>query len=61
MGPTLREVRLRTGSVEVLTCWVEEMVLTNIPETLVLSWIILLFHKGKAMQKMIKNAGHTLL
>ncbi|PPE06970.1 hypothetical protein [Holospora curviuscula] len=32
MRSILKVIRLRTGSVEVLMCWVEEMLLIHIPE-----------------------------
>ncbi|WP_165780761.1 hypothetical protein [Holospora curviuscula] len=44
-----------------MICWVEEMVLTNIPENCGILMDNAAFHQGKAMQKMIKNAVHTLL
>ncbi|PPE04260.1 hypothetical protein [Holospora curviuscula] len=47
MGSSLGAIRLLTGSVKVLTCWVKEMVLTNIPE-----------NRGVVMNK---DAIHTLL
>ncbi|WP_207760923.1 hypothetical protein [Holospora curviuscula] len=44
-----------------MICWVEEKVLPNIPENRCIVMNNTDFHKGKAMQKMIKNADHTLL
>ncbi|PPE03757.1 hypothetical protein [Holospora curviuscula] len=60
MGSTLGEIRLRTGSVEVLTYWVEEMLCTNTPENCGTILDNAVFHKGKAIQKIIKDASHTL-
>ncbi|PPE03027.1 hypothetical protein [Holospora curviuscula] len=61
MGSTLGIIRLRTGSVEVLTYWVKEMVLTNIPKNPGIVMDNATFHKGKARQKMIKDVGTYLL
>ncbi|PPE03590.1 hypothetical protein HCUR_00955 [Holospora curviuscula] len=58
---TLGAIRLLMGSVKVLTCWVKEMVLTTPPENRGSVMDKDAFHKKKAMQKMIKNSGHTLL
>ncbi|PPE03261.1 hypothetical protein [Holospora curviuscula] len=49
MGSTLELIELFTGSVEVLTCWVEEMFLTNIPENRGIARDNAAFHQGKAM------------
>ncbi|WP_165780696.1 transposase [Holospora curviuscula] len=60
MGSNLGAIRLLTDSVEVLMCWVAQMFLPNIPENCGIVMDNTAFHQGKAMQKIIKNAGHTL-
>ncbi|PPE06964.1 hypothetical protein [Holospora curviuscula] len=51
---------LLAGSIEILIFWVEELFLINIPNKKGTVMNNAAFHKGKAMQKMIKDAGHTL-
>ncbi|PPE03233.1 hypothetical protein [Holospora curviuscula] len=60
MGSTFGKIRLFTDPGEVLMCWVEKTVLTNIPGNFGIVLDNPVFHKGKAMQKMIKDSGHTL-
>ena len=62
VGSTLVTVGLLTGSVDtaVLTCWVEHILLSNIPQKSVIV-MDATFHKGIKMQEMIEAAGHTLL
>ncbi|WP_165780822.1 hypothetical protein [Holospora curviuscula] len=52
MSSTLELIRLCTSSVEVLTCWLEERVLTNIPENRGSVMDNAAFHQGKASQQM---------
>ncbi|PPE05613.1 hypothetical protein [Holospora curviuscula] len=52
MSSTLGLIRLCTSSVEVLTCWLEERVLTNIPENRGSVMDNAAFHQGKASQQM---------
>ncbi|PPE05694.1 transposase [Holospora curviuscula] len=62
MGSTLGATGLLTSSVNiaVLICWVKKMFLTNIPENRGIVLDNAAFYQGKAVRKMIKNAGHTL-
>ena len=46
---------------EVFTCWVEQLLLPNLPEKSVVVMDNATFHKGKDMQKMIEDSGHTLI
>lgn len=46
---------------EVFTAWVEKLLLPNISKQSVIVMDNAAFHKGKDMQKLINNAGHTLL
>ncbi|WP_165780838.1 hypothetical protein [Holospora curviuscula] len=43
-----------------MTCWVAQMFLPNISENCGIVMNNTAFHQGKAMQKMIKDADHTL-
>ena len=63
IGSTLVAVGLLTGSVDtdVFTCWVEHILLSNIPPESVIVMDNATLHKGGDMQKLIANAGHTLL
>jgi transposase len=63
IGSSLVAVGLLTGSVntDVFTCWVENILLPNIPEKSTIVMDNASFHKGKDMQKIIQDAGHTLL
>ncbi|PPE03228.1 transposase [Holospora curviuscula] len=57
MSSTLRVIRVHTGSLEVLMCWVEEMLLIHIPENCGVVLDNAAFHQSKAIQKIIKDAG----
>ena len=63
VGSTLVAVGLLTGSVDtaVFTCWVEHILLSNIPQESVIVMDNATFHKGIKMQEMVEAAGHTLL
>lgn len=63
IGSTLVAVGLLTGSVntEVFTCWVDKILLPSIPEKSVIVMDNATFHKGKEMQLLIQEAGHTVL
>ncbi len=63
IGSALVAVGLLSGSVntDVFTCWVEHLLLPNIPERSVIVMDNAAFHKGVDMQKLIGDAGHTLL
>lgn len=63
IGKSLVGVGLVSGSVntEVFTSWVEQILLTALPKESVVVMDNASFHKGEEMQKMIKEAGHTLL
>jgi transposase len=54
---------LISGSVntEVFTSWVEQILLPNLPKESVVVMDNASFHKGKEMQKMLEDSGHTLL
>jgi transposase len=43
------------------TCWVEQLLLPNLPKQSVIVMDNASFHKGHDMQKKIKDLGHTLL
>ena len=63
LGSAIIAVGLLTGSVntDVFTCWVDKFLLPNLPEKSVIVMDNATFHKGKEMQQLIDNAGHTLL
>jgi transposase len=63
IGATLIAVGLVNESVDtnVFTCWVDKFLLPNLPDKSVIVMDNAAFHKGKEMQGMIENAGHTLL
>lgn len=63
IGSTLVAVGLLTGSVntDVFTTWVDKILLPNIPEKSVIVMDNASFHKGADMQKILEDAGHTLL
>lgn len=63
IGSTLVAIGLLAGSVDtdVFTCWVENILLPNIPEKSVIIMDNAAFHKGADMQKLIEDSGHTLL
>jgi transposase len=56
-------IGLITGSVntEVFTSWVEQILLPELPKKSVAVMDNAAFHKGKDMQKILENSGHTLL
>ena len=63
IGSTIIAIGLLTGSVntEVFTCWVQEILLPHLPAQTFVVMDNASFHKGKDMQKIIEDAGHTLL
>ena len=63
IGSTLVAVGLLSGSVntDVFTTWVDKILLPNIPERSIVVMDNASFHKGKDMQNMIEESGHTLL
>ena len=63
IGSTLVAIGLLTGSVDtsVFTCWVESILLPNIPANSLIVMDNATFHKSKDMQALIEAAGHTLL
>lgn len=63
IGTTLVAIGLLTGSVDtaVFTCWVEQLLLPNLPEQSVIVMDNATFHKGHDMQKIIEDSGYTLL
>ncbi|MDF3048194.1 MAG: transposase [Candidatus Midichloriaceae bacterium] len=63
IGSALVAIGLLSGSVntEVFTCWVEHLLLPDIPEQSVVVMGNATFHKGQLMQKLIADSGHTLL
>ncbi len=63
IGSTLIAVGLVTGSVNtaVFTAWVEQILLPNLSEKSVIVMDNASFHKGKDMQKLLQDSGHTLL
>jgi len=56
-------VGLLTGSVNtnVFTCWVKNILLPSLPNKSVIVMDNATFHKGREMQKLINDAGHTLI
>ncbi len=63
IGSTLVAVGLLTGSVntDVFPTWVDRILMPNLPERSIVVMDNASFHKGKDMQKIIEDAGHTLL
>ncbi len=63
IGKTLIAAGLIVGSVNtaVFTSWVKHILLPKLPAKSVIVMDNASFHKGKEMQDLIKNAGHTLL
>ena len=63
LGQTLIAVGLIFGSVntEVFTSWTKQILLPNLATNSVIVMDNASFHKGKDMQKIIEDAGHTLL
>jgi transposase len=56
-------VGLLTGSVDtdVFTCWMDTLLLPNLPAHSVIVMDNATFHKGARMQQLIHDAGHTLV
>ncbi len=63
IGFSLVAIGLSTGPVntDVFSGWVENILLPNIPNKSIIVMDNATFHKGKEMQKLINDAGHTLL
>ena len=63
IGSTIIAIGLITGSVNtsVFTSWVEQILLPELPKRSVIVMDNASFHKGSDMQKMLGDAGHTLL
>ena len=63
IGKDLLTVTLFEGTIntDVFTGWMTNDLLPKLPVQSVLIMDNAAFHKNKAMQKMIENAGHTLL
>jgi transposase len=63
IGSALLTAWLVTGSVdtEVFTYWIQQDLLPQLQPNTVIVMDNATFHKGKDMQKMIEDAGHTLL
>jgi len=63
IGTSIVAIGLLSGSVntDVFTCWVQEILLPNLPPKSVIVIDNATFHKGKCMQKMIENSDHILL
>ena len=63
LGSDLIAIGLFTGSVntEVFTCWVEQLLLPNLPKQSVIVMDNASFHKGSSMQKRLEDSGHILL
>ncbi len=63
LGSAIIAVGLLTGSVDtaVFTCWVDKILLPNLPEKSVIVMDNATFHKGEEMQKLLQDSGHTLL
>lgn len=62
LGSTIIAIGLLTGSVntDVFSCWVDKILLPNLPYKSVIVMDNATFHKGQKMQKLIQDAGHTL-
>lgn len=63
IGSTIIAIGLITGSVntEVFTSWVEQILLPELPKKSVIVMDNAAFHRGKDMQKILEDSGHTLL
>ena len=63
MDGTLIAIGLISGSVntEVFTCWVEQILLPNLPKESVVVMDNASFHKGSNMQKILEDSAHTVL
>lgn len=63
IGGALVAIGLVSGSVDtaVFTSWVERVLLPNLPKRSVIVMDNASFHKGKDMQKMLEDSGHSLL
>ena len=60
---SLIAIGLISGSINsvVFSSWVEQILLPNLPKESVVVMDNASFHKGKDIQKMLKDSGHTLL
>jgi len=63
MGSAIIAIGLITSCVntEVFTSWVEQILLPELPKKSVIVMDNAAFHKGKDMQKILEDSGHTLL
>jgi transposase len=63
IGKALLTVMLISSNVDtgVFTSWVEQDLLPKLPKNSVIVMDNATFHKGRDMQIMIENSGHTLL
>ncbi|MDX2050052.1 MAG: IS630 family transposase [Rickettsiaceae bacterium] len=63
IGGAMIAIGLISGSVNtaVFTSWVEQILLPSLPKKSVVVMDNASFHKGKDMQKMLEDSGHTLL
>ena len=63
IGSTLAAIGLVNESVDtnVFTCWVDKFLLPCLANKSIIVMDNAAFHKGKEMQKLIHDAGHTLL
>lgn len=63
IGSAIIAIGLITGSVNtaVFTSWVEQILVPNLPAKSVIVMDNASFHKGGDMQKILGDAGHTLL
>lgn len=63
VGKALLSVVLLSGTVntEVFTCWVQQDLLSKLPEKSVIVMDNASFHKGEEMKRSIVHSGHTLL
>lgn len=63
LGSAIIAIGLLTASVntDVFTCWVDKILLPNLPDNSVIVMDNATFHKGQEMQKLLQDSGHTLL
>lgn len=63
MGKAIIAIGLLSGIINtaIFTCWVRQILLPALTEKAVIVMDNATFHKGCDMQKIIANAGHTLL
>ncbi len=63
IGSAIVAVGLLSGSVNtsVFMCWIEQILLPSIPGQSVIVMDNATFHKGSNMQRVLEDAGHTLL